>query len=517
MTVVDFVRLLRHGWKTLVVTGLLGLLTAGAFIMTRPVFFQASTIGMVVAGDAQMTGSVMAGNLLAEQRAEAYLALIDTRAVANLTAEELKAKKRPRAASGSVRAEIVPNTTFIRVTATGTTAADAQALANASLNALAEEALNLETYGQTQGRTVSHAEKVRLSSVHVLPYEPASLPAAPARQNLPQGLAAGLLGGLVLGGFIIAARKQLDVRVRTQKDLEGATGRSVLGVVPDTRDLKNQRKKRDMRSMGQAGEALRQLRTNLRFVQVDQPPKAVVITSATAGEGKSTLATNLAQLIARSGRDVVLVDCDLRKPMQAQAFGVDAQIGLTQVLAGDVSLRGALMPTQVPRLKLLPAGRIPPNPSELLGSQRMHDVIKDLSRDAFVILDAPPMLVVTDAGLLSVAADGAILVVNAGRTPKDAVSLCTKQLEMLGATLLGSVLNKAKRENLGEYGYAYGYGYRKYKDAAANAEFELDESSAPIQPEAMSSARSQEVKPKARRVAPGWRPREHGQSGVSGQ
>lgn len=464
MTIVDFVRLMRRHWTLLLVTGLVGVLIAGAYVLTRPVTYVAASTGMVVAGDSQSTGGALSGSQVAEKRATAYLTLLGTRSVADRTATELAAVGNPEAAQGSATGQLIPNTSFIKITATGTSAKSAQDLANATLNALATEALTVETYGQAQGRQLTRREMETLTSVYLLPYEPAVVPSAPQRNNLLLTLLIGLGAGLVLGAAIAFVRHQFDDRVRSQPDVEESTGRAVLGIVPETKDLKRQRTGGAIGTMGHAGESLRQLRTNLRFVNVDEPPRAVVITSPGPGAGKSTIATNLAHVIAKSGRDVVLVDCDLRKPMQAQAFGVDAQIGLTQVLAGDVLLHDALLDTGLRRLRLLPAGRIPPNPSELLGSRRMQEVIDELARDAFVVLDAPPMLVVTDAGLLAVASDGVILVSVVGRTTKGELAQCAKQLEQLEASLLGTVLNKAPRKARGDvlYGYgAGGYGYQR--------------------------------------------------------
>lgn len=467
MTVVDFVRLLRRHWVLLLISGLVGVAAAAGYVVTRPVVYVASSTGMVVAGDSLSSAGALSGSEVAEQRATAYLTLLGTRSVADRTAEELAGIGNPGAASGSVSAALVPNTSFIQVSATGGTAQAAQDLANATLNALAAEALHMETYSQSQGQELTRAEMEALTSIHVLPYEPASLPTSPQHTNLPRWLLIGLAAGLALGAAIAFVRHQFDVRVRTQHDVEEQTGNVVLGVVPETNDLKKQRAAGSVGTMGHAGESLRQLRTNLRFVSVDHPPQAVVITSASPGEGKSTIATNLAQVIAKSGRDVVLVDCDLRKPMQARAFGVDAHVGLTQVLAGDVSLPGAVVDTSVARLKLLPAGRIPPNPSELLGSRRMQEIIDELSREAFVVLDAPPMLLVTDAGLLAEASDGAILVCAVGKTTKGELALCAKQLALVGAPLLGTVLNKAPRGSLGDVLYGYGSGGYAYRANAA--------------------------------------------------
>jgi len=467
VTIVDFVRLMRRHWALLLVTGLIGVLTAGAYVLTRPVIYVAASTGMVVAGDSQSTGGALSGSQVAEQRATAYLTLLGTRSVADRTATELEAVRNPEAAQGSATGQLIPNTSFIRITATGTTAKNAQDLANATLNAVATEALTVETYSQAQGRQLTRNEMEKLTSVYLLPYEPALVPSSPQRTNLLLNLLMGLGAGLVLGAVIAFVRHQFDVRVRSQPDVEETTGGAVLGIVPETKDLKRQRTAGAIGTMGHAGESLRQLRTNLRFVNVDEPPKAVVITSPSPGEGKSMIATNLAQVIAKSGRDVVLLDCDLRKPMQAQAFGVDAQIGLTQVLAGDVFVRDALVDTDVRRLRLLPAGRIPPNPSELLGSRRMQEVIDELARDAFVVIDAPPMLVVTDAGLLAVASDGVILIGVVGKTTKGELALCAKQLDQLGASLLGTVLNKAPRKAQGDVLYGYGAGGYRYRRSYA--------------------------------------------------
>ena len=467
MTVVEFFRLLRSNWKVLVIASLVGLALAGAYIVTRPVVYAASSTGMVVAGDSLSAAGAMSGTEVAQQRANAYLALLNTSSVAERTRVALEELGNPAAASGSVTGGIVPNTAFIRITATGTTAQTAQDLANATLTALADEALQVETYALSRNRELPRPELEALTSVHVLPYEPASLPAGPQRGDLPQTLLIGLGAGLLAGAGYAFVRHQFDVRVRTQAHIEEYTGSVVLGVVPESTDLRKQRKVGADATMGHAGEALRHIRTNLRFVHVDSPLRAVVITSPNPGEGKSTLATNLAQVIAKSGRDVVLVDCDLRRPMQATAFGVDTSVGLTQVLAGEMTLDQALIGTHVPGLTLLPAGPVPPNPSELLGSRRMQEVIDTLVKKAFVVLDAPPMLAVTDAGLLSESADGVILVCAVGSTTKAEIAQCAKQLTQVGASLLGTVLNKAPRKGLGEV--LYGYGAGGYSSAAYSA------------------------------------------------
>ncbi len=168
-----------------------------------------------------------------------------------------------------------------------------------------------------------------------------------------------------------------------------------------------------------------------------------MVTSALAGEGKSTVSSNIARLVAQAGTPVLLIDADLRRPMIATTFEVDGAVGLTQALAGDVDVREVIIDSGMPNLSLLPAGRIPPNPSELLGSLRMKQFVDELSVDYLVILDAPPLLPVTDAGLLSAFCDGALLVQAAGKTQIEQSQQCRRILDQVGSRLLGVVLNKA--------------------------------------------------------------------------
>lgn len=467
MTVIDLVRLLRRNLALLVICALVGIAVAAAYVLTRPVQYVAQSTAMVVAGDSSSVGGAMSGNTIAQQRASAYSTLIGTAAVDNRVRAALDKQGLVKAADGTLEARVVTGTSFIQITATGSSAQNAQGLANAALVGLQAEALRMETYSQARANPgYSQAQLEKLTAIHVLSYEPAGLPATPRQDNVPLYLALGLAAGLVVGGVIAVIRRMFDVKVRSQKDVEELTGHGVMAIIPEDRQLTKQRKSGDLELSGIAGEAFRQLRTNLRFINVDHPPKAVVVTSANPGEGKSTVCSYLARSVARSGQATVLVDADMRRPMQHTAFGIDSHVGLSQVLAGDISLEDALNPTDVPGLRVLVAGRIPPNPSELLGSVRMHNLIARLTKAGyFVILDAPPLLAVTDAGLLATSTDGVIMVNVVGGTHKEQVTLCTKRLDQVGAVLLGSVLTRAPKKAMGDVLYGYGagsFGYSSY-------------------------------------------------------
>ena len=249
-----------------------------------------------------------------------------------------------------------------------------------------------------------------------MPSEQAALPSRPTSPSYPVNLLAGGLIGIVLGYALSLVRRQLDSRIRTVDDMESLVGTSVLTILPESDELDRIGSAGIVQSQtGPAAEALRQLRTNLRFVDVDNPPQSIVVTSANAGEGKSVVTSNLARVLAAAGQKTMLIDGDLRRPMVSSIFDLDPAIGLTQVLAGDLTLEHTIQDPGLPNLRVIVAGRIPPNPSELLGSQRMQHMIEDLvSQGYLVLIDAPPLLPVTDAGLLSGTVDGAILVLAVG-------------------------------------------------------------------------------------------------------
>jgi capsular exopolysaccharide synthesis family protein len=195
-----------------------------------------------------------------------------------------------------------------------------------------------------------------------------------------------------------------------------------------------------------AAEAYRTLRTNIQLSSIDSPIRALLITSASADEGKSTTLANLAVAFAQAGQRVVLVDSDLRRPSLHTIFGLANERGLTSMLLED-DAAAPLLATAVEGLRLLPSGPIPPNPSELLGSKRIENAIERLKADADLLLfDAPPALAVSDAAVLSRRVDAVMLIVSAGRTKRDHASRARQVLERAGARLLGVVLTNASVE-----------------------------------------------------------------------
>ena len=216
-----------------------------------------------------------------------------------------------------------------------------------------------------------------------------------------------------------------------------------------------------------AAEAYRILRTNLQFASPDERPRTILVTSPGPGDGKSTITANLATSLAQAGVQVIAVNGDLRRPSLHNFFQVRNSVGLTSVLVGQAKLDAALQQTMVPRVRVLPSGPIPPNPSELLGSRRMQAVLNELRELAdLLLIDAPPVLAVTDAGLLARIVDACLLVISIGQTPRELAVSAKEQLEQVGARLLGVVANRVDK---GTGGYYY-YYHESMLDGQARSE-----------------------------------------------
>jgi capsular exopolysaccharide synthesis family protein len=297
---------------------------------------------------------------------------------------------------------------------------------------------------------------------------PATVPTSPFSPKPIRSTLLAFAIALFIGVGLAFIVEYLDDSIKGKEDLERAgTGLEVLGLIPAVSSWK-QREEARVVSVGAPAsppaEAYRTLRTAVQFLALDRPLTRIQVTSANAQEGKTTTLANLGVAFARAGHRVVLVCCDLRRPRIHDFFGLSNAQGLTSVLLGEVPLRRALQPTSTERLFVLASGALPPNPSELLASKRVSDVLDELRGEGYLVLiDSPPVLPVTDAMVLSKRVDATLLVCVAGQTTRKEVGRAVELLNQVGAPLVGSVLNGVTQE----VGYSYRYEYYRPASGAS--------------------------------------------------
>jgi succinoglycan biosynthesis transport protein ExoP len=308
-------------------------------------------------------------------------------------------------------------------------------------------------------------------------------PRTPVSPKMPLNLAAGIFGGLLLGAAAAFLRGLMDRTVKVPDDLEEDFGLTFLGLIPQVSSgifgkpgyqygyAKRKRQRGQQPKEGKpelivhdeptssVAEASRAIRTNLLFMAPDSPHRVLLVTSAGPSEGKTTVATCISIAMAQTGQSVLLVDCDLRRPRIHRIFDRGSETGVSTALLGG-SLDEAISPTVVPNLSVLPAGPIPPNPAELLHTERFKQLLVELrGRFDRVIIDSPPVVAVTDPTILSTLIDGTVLVVRAFKTRKELARHAIRSIQDVGGKLVGGVLNAVDFSKL-EYKYSY-YYYRR--------------------------------------------------------
>jgi len=376
---------------------------------------------------------------------------------------------------------------------------DAQKRETQQLNVNATTYLDLRTTVETKQTLLATLQKqlsetevtARLrgsatSNVHWVDH--AQLPGGRFNATMKRNLQNAMPLGLMLGLATIFFLEYMDRSIKTPEELEKVTKFASLGVIPSASSMsrnsgvysygRGTAKLRAVQpspdepqgveliphtdSRSPVAEAYRAFRTSLLLASA-KSPKVIVITSSFAREGKTTTSINLATVLAQMGRPVLLVDADLRRPRIQKVFRGKMNLGLVNYLAANIPIEDVIQETEVPNLSVMLSGPIPPNPSELLASDRMKQMIENVrGKFAYVIFDSPPVLAVTDAIVLAASADGVVLTIHGGQTPREHVQRSAERLRHSNIPVLGALLNNL---DLSQYGYTYRKSYYDYYES----------------------------------------------------
>jgi capsular exopolysaccharide synthesis family protein len=441
----DYLRIVSRNWIAMVACAMAGLLIAAAASLAVKPTYTAQTQLFVAIQSSGSVSELQQGNTFSQARVQSYIQTAGTPAVLQPAIDSLGLDITPAALSKNIKASSDSNTVIITIAAVDSSPVQAAAVAQAVGNSL------VAAIDEIERPKAGGTSPVRLSVI-----TPAIAPSSPSGPNTKMNLVLGFLVGLGLGLGLAVVRTTVDTKVRGELDVRRATDAPILGGIAYDGDATKRPLLTQSPMQSRRAEAFRQIRTNIQFAHVSHGSKTVLVTSSLPGEGKSTTATNLAIAMAQAGQSVVLVDADLRRPSVNEYLGLERNAGLTTALIGQADVNELLQPWGADNLYVLTSGQIPPNPSELLGSEAMKNLIAHLEStfDA-VVIDAPPLLPVTDAAVLAHQVGGVVLVIGASKVKLADLKKSIGALEMVEADLLGVVLNLIPAKGPDAYAYSY--------------------------------------------------------------
>lgn len=452
----DYLRILRRGWPAVLVIVVLGVGAGIGLTVASTKIYQASVQLFVATSTSQSATDLAQGNTFAQDRVQSYTSIATSPQVTRPVVRDLALQLSDQQLSDKISADAPQDKVLINLHVTDHDPRTAAKLANAVATQFAKVVQNTEKT-DAMGKSV-----VKLTVIH-----PASVPTTPIKPNKLLNIGLGFVIGLLLGIGVVVLRDILDNTVKSPADFE-PLGVPVLGMVPfDKRTGSNAIAFRgDPHSM--RSEAYRLLRTNLQFVNVDQAPRVIAVTSAIPEEGKTTTAINLAAALAEAGYRVCLVEADFRRPTIAKTLGLVADVGFTTVLIGRMPLEASLQ-NAGRNLAVLTSGPVPPNPSELLISAQARSLIQQVAKQVdYTIIDTAPLLPVADGAEVAAMSDATIVVHRAGKTTKDEAARSVEALQKVGERAVGVVLNMVTRRG-GRYDYEYSYYYTYRPDRTHSA------------------------------------------------
>lgn len=443
MSIADYLEVLRRRWiSVLLVVLAVHAATVAITLYPEPQYTATTRLFFAVQGTESVSDLVQ-GSSFAEKQMTSYSEVAKSPLVLRPVIEQLGLDSDPADLAESVSAVVPVDTVILDISVKNPDATQAARIANAIGAEVSRAARTLSR------ESPNGSEGVRASTL-----AEAVVPSKPSEPNIKRDFAIGFALSLLAGLAFAPLWHAIDTKVRTEADVRSVTRKPIVGVVPYEAEVSKHPLILLDRAQSAAAEAVRTLRTNLQFVNAAHRPRSIVITSPMPGEGKSTLALNLAISLAGTGVRALLVDADLRRPSVADYLGLEGGVGLTTVLIDRAEVADVIQSAAGDVLDVLPAGQVPPNPSELLGSPAMSALLEQLMQIYdIVLMDSPPLLPVTDAAILSNLGDGALVVVGAGQTRRPQLRKALETLEQAEGHLFGIVLNKTAKREAGTYDY----------------------------------------------------------------
>lgn len=433
---------LRKLWWLVAMAAVVGGLGTFGYSSMQTPLYQATTSLHFSLDQGSSATDLNQGSAYTQSQMLSFAQLATGSRVLDPVIEELGLTETPQQLARSLKVSIPQETVTMRIAATATNPQEASDLATAVGESLIDEV-----------QEVAPKNPDGTSTITAVIYDDAVPPTVQSSPNKSQdALIGGFMGGVIgiAAVFIIAL---LDTRIRSEQALAKVSKHPVLGEIERSPMLENRSIAMLKQPLSHPAEDFLRIRSALRFATVSSQVRVLLVTACMPGEGKSTVSANLATALAANKDSVLLIDADLRRPRAHEFVGIDGSVGLTGVLLEEVDIELAIHSVQGTTLDILPAGRIPPNPAEMLTSQRMSDLIAAVEqRYDYVVIDTPPVLSVADANLLSPLSDGVVLTVDARSARYANLVKSMKALEAGGARILGTVLNRA-RPNRGRARY----------------------------------------------------------------
>ncbi|HET7661054.1 MAG TPA: polysaccharide biosynthesis tyrosine autokinase [Oryzihumus sp.] len=451
----DYIRVIRKRWRIIAAATLLVIAGAAAVTTMSPRVYEAQTQLFVSTSGGSDTTQLLQGSSFTQQRVKSYADVITSPVVLDQVIRQLGLKTDADSLAKNITATVPLDTVLIEVAVDDTDPERAARIADALGKQFPKTVRSIEA-SNGQG---ADGSPVKVSVMRV-----PTVPTAPVSPKPVRNIGLGVVLGLLVGLGLALLRDLLDTSIKNDEDVAQVTGATVIGGIAFDNDAAKRPLIVQADPHSPRAEAFRALRTNLQFVDAANQPRSIVFTSSLPGEGKTTTTANLAITLAAAGSRVCVVEGDLRRPRMLDYMGMEGSVGLTNVLIGQADLGDVLQRFANTEVWVLGCGPIPPNPSELLGSTAMLEVVRQLeAKFDYVIIDAPPLLPVTDAAVLSTVTGGTVVVVGTGSTTREQLSRSIASIEAVNGRVLGMVLNKVPTKGADAYSY-YRDGYASISD-----------------------------------------------------